>query len=119
MSILERVRELGMMRAMGMRDRQIAGCSLWKPEGSVFSVLWEASSWISCEYLSGPEGNRLLRLMEQGDMGYRFAGIAYGIWNPATFVTAFAVGLVMALTVAWLPTRRALKLEITDCLRFI
>ena len=58
-------------------------------------------------------------IMETGDLGYRVAGIVYGAWYPKTYLTAFAIGLLMALFIAWFPTRRALKLEIPVCLRFI
>ena len=120
MSIMERVRELGMMRALGMKDRQIRRMFLMEAGGiGFFGSLGGVVLGSLVNIFLVNRGIDYSSFMEQGDMGYRFAGIAYGIWNPGTFVTAFVVGVFMALIVAWLPTRRALKLEIPVCLRYI
>ncbi len=120
MSIMERVRELGMMRALGMKNRQIRRMFLMESAGiGFFGALGGviAGALINIPMVS--RGIDYSSMMEKGDMGYRVAGMVYGAWYPETFVTAFIVGLVIALLVAWFPTRRALKLEIPDCLRFI
>ncbi|MDA3958752.1 FtsX-like permease family protein [Oceanispirochaeta sp.] len=119
MSIFERVRELGMMRALGMKDRSIrilflmeaAGIGLM---GSIGGVILGALANIPLVN----KGIDYSELLEQGDMGYRISSIMYGTWDTATFMTAFFIGLFMAVLVAWLPTRRALKLGIPVCLRY-
>jgi ABC-type lipoprotein release transport system permease subunit len=109
-----------MMRAMGMRDRQIRWMFLMEAGGiGFFGSLGGVILGSLVNIFLVTRGIDYSAFMQQGDMGYRFAGIAYGIWNPGTFMTAFVVGVLMALFVAWLPTRRALKLEIPVCLRFI
>ncbi|OQY34334.1 MAG: ABC transporter permease [Spirochaetaceae bacterium 4572_59] len=120
MSIMERVRELGMMRAMGMKDHQIRRMFLMEAAGiGFFGSLGGVILGALANIFMVNKGIDYSRMMQQGDMGYRFAGIAYGIWNPGTFVTAFVVGLIMAVMVAWFPTRRALRMEITSCLRYV
>ena len=120
MSIMERVRELGMMRALGMTHRQIRRMFLMESAGiGFFGAL---GGVIAGALINIPLVNRGIdysSIMESGDMGYRVAGIVYGAWYPETFATAFLVGLLIALVVAWFPTRRALKLDITACLRFL
>ena len=120
MSIMERVRELGMMRALGMKNRQIRLMFLMESAGiGFFGAL---GGVLLGALINIPMVNRGIdysSMMQKGDMGYRVTGMVYGAWYPETFVTAFVVGLVMALMVAWFPTRRALKLEIPACLRFI
>ena len=119
MSVFERIRELGMMRAMGMKNRSIRSLFLMEAAGigfigSLGGVLLGA---IVNLFLVN-KGIDYSETMESGDMGYRISAIAYGTWDPSTFVTAFVIGTVMAILVAWLPTRRALKLDIPVCLRY-
>jgi putative ABC transport system permease protein len=45
-------------------------------------------------------------------------GTIYGEWNPRTMVIGFVFGLVVSLVAAWIPARRAAKLEPTSALRF-
>jgi len=120
MSIFERVRELGMMRAMGMRDRQIRRMFLMEASGiGFFGSLFGVILGVIGNIFMVNKGLDFTSMLESGDMGYRISGIMYGVWDPSTFITAFVVGLLMAVLVAWLPTRRALKLEIPVCLRYI
>ncbi len=120
MSIMERVRELGMMRALGMKNSQIRRMFLMESGGiGFFGALGGVFLGALINIPLVRRGIDYSSIMETGDMGYRVAGIVYGAWYPGTFLTAFAVGLFIALLVAWFPTRRALKLEIPDCLRFI
>ena len=120
MSIMERVREIGMMRALGMKRRQLRRMFLMEAAGiGFFGALGGVVLAAVVNIFMVNKGIDYTSIMEKGDMGYRVAGIVYGAWYPHTFVTAFVVGLVMALFIAWFPTRRALKLEIPTCLRFI
>ncbi|QEN09837.1 ABC transporter permease [Oceanispirochaeta crateris] len=119
MSIFERVRELGMMRALGMKDGSIRALFLMEAAG--IGLLGSFGGVALGGLINIPLVNKGIdysQIMEQGDMGYRISGIMYGTWDFSTFVTAFFIGIFMAVLVAWLPTRRALKLEIPDCLRF-
>jgi len=120
MSIFERVRELGMMRAMGMKDRSVR--FMFLTEAACIGLLGSLGGIVLGAVINIPlvnHGINFSGLMEQADMGYRISGIMYGTWDPSTFLTAFVIGFIMAVLVAWLPTRRALKLEIPVCLRFL
>ncbi len=119
MSIFERIRELGMMRAMGMRNRSILGMFVVEASGIGFlgSLGGVIMGAIVNLYLV-TKGIDYSEMFESGDMGYRISAIGYGTWDPTTFIQAFVIGTVMALVVAFIPTRRALKLEIPVCLRY-
>jgi len=119
MSIFERVRELGMMRALGMKESSIR--LLFLMEAGCIGLLGSLGGIFLGALLNIPlvnHGIDFSSLMEQADMGYRISGIMYGTWDSTTFIIAFFIGFIMAVLVAWLPTRRALKLEIPACLRF-
>jgi len=118
MAVFERERELGMMRAMGMKDSQVkiaffieaAGIGII---GSIFGIIlgFILDFWL-VNY--GIDFSFMIRDM---DIGYRISGIFYGAWNFTTMIQALFVGVFMTVGVAYFPIRRGLKLEITDCLR--
>ncbi|MDC7233981.1 MAG: FtsX-like permease family protein [Spirochaetales bacterium] len=119
MSVFERIRELGMMRAMGMKNKSIRNLFLMEAAGIGFTgSLGGVILGALVNLFLVNKGIDYSETMESGDMGYRISAIAYGTWDPTTFITAFVIGTVMAVLVAWLPTRRALKLDIPVCLRY-
>ena len=118
MAIFERTRELGMMRALGMKNSQIRLAFLLEAGGIGF--IGSAAGVVLGFFLTflivrrGIDFSWLLRDM---DIGYRISGLMHGAWNPGTMIEAFFIGIVMAAVIAFFPTRRALKMRITDCLR--
>jgi putative ABC transport system permease protein len=119
MSIFERIRELGMMRAMGMKNSSIRSLFMLEAAGiGFFGSLGGVILGALVNIFLVNKGIDYSEMMESGDMGYRISAIVYGTWDPATFITAFCIGTIMAVIVAWLPTRRALKLDIPVCLRY-
>ncbi len=119
MAVYERVRELGMMRALGMRNREIRALFLWESAGigligGVYGVIlgcllnWPLSKW-------GIDYGFLLR---DTSFGYRIQGRLYGVWNFPSIALAFGMGVFMAVFVAALSTHRILRLDIPASLRF-
>ncbi len=118
MAVFERIRELGMMRALGMKDRAIRRMFLIESGGIglIGAVVGVIIGAIGNIFLvrNGIDYSEWFR---SGDMGYRIQGIAYGVWRPETFVSAVVVGVLIAVGVAWISTRKALKWDIPTCLR--
>ena len=118
MAIFERVRELGMMRSLGMPDKMIRWTFIFEAAGigligSVVGVVFGALANIYLIY-KGIDYSALLR---NSDMGFRIQSIFRGVWNPETMIVAFVVGIFISSLVAYFPTRRALKMDIPACLR--
>jgi putative ABC transport system permease protein len=118
MAVFERIRELGMMRAMGMSRGQIRLAFLFEAGGigllgSILGVLlgclfnWPLVVW----------GWDFTSMLREVDVGYRISGVFRSMWNISTMIRAFVAGIVIAMAVALVPIRRALKLQINDCLR--
>ncbi|MCK5737313.1 MAG: ABC transporter permease, partial [Spirochaetaceae bacterium] len=90
MAVYERVRELGMMRALGMRDRQIRALFLWESAGigllgGVYGVgLGSLITWPLVKF--GIDYGFLLR---EGSFGYRIQGQMYGVWDFKNMIFAF------------------------------
>ena len=119
MAIYERVRELGMMRAMGMKDRAISLAFMFEAGGigligSLIGIALGIIINIPLVYF-GIDLGFMLRDM---DMGYRIQSVMRGAWKANTYFIAFAAGVVLSMLAAWIPTRRALKMTIPECLRY-
>ncbi len=118
MAVYERTKELGMMRALGMKDRQIRFSLLFEAGGIGF--LGSAVGTILgviLVFIITKVGFDFSFMLREIDVGYRIAGVMYGAWHPQAIVTAFVSGIVLTMIVSVIPTSRALKMEITDCLR--
>lgn len=118
MAIYERIRELGMMRSLGMPDCKIRLAFMFEAAGigflgSVIGVCLGALANIYIIY----EGIDYGFILRENDLGYRIQSIFRGVWNPETMVVAFIVGILISSLVAYFPTRRALKMDIPNCLR--
>jgi putative ABC transport system permease protein len=117
MTINERQRELGMMRALGMADSDIrltfiieaAGIGLL---GSVIGVSLGILANIPMVNI-GLDYSAWLRDL---DMGYRISTYIKGVWKLSSLVIAFIVGVIIPVLVAIIPTRRAIKKSIPDCI---
>ncbi|OQX29608.1 MAG: hypothetical protein B0D92_02770 [Spirochaeta sp. LUC14_002_19_P3] len=119
MAVYERVRELGMMRALGMKDRQIRSLFLWESAGIglIGSVLGTAMgmliNWPLVRF--GLDYSSLLR---DSSFGYRIQGQMYGVWDFSSIAIAFLLGVGLSVLVAMFSTHRILRLNITASLRF-
>jgi ABC-type lipoprotein release transport system permease subunit len=118
MAIYERIRELGMMRALGMTDVAIHMAFIIEAGGigligSIFGVIFGAlGNFFLVNY-----GISFGMIMRDMDMGYRIQSVLKGAWNPTAIIIAFFSGVILSMLVAWIPTRRALKMDIPACLR--
>ena len=50
--------------------------------------------------------------------GTTVAGIFRGAWNPAMMLAAVLFGVVASMVIVLLRARRALKLDVVQCLRY-
>ena len=118
MAIFERIRELGMMRSLGMSDTKIRLAFMIEAAGIgiIGSAMGIVLGVLANLYLVnvGIDYGFLLRDM---DIGYRLQAIFRGVWNPGTMIKAFFIGVIISTLVAWFPTKRALKMDIPACLR--
>ena len=117
MAMYERMRELGMMRALGMRDRDILLAFLFEAGGIglLGSVVGILLGCLANLYLVnvGFDFGFMLRDM---DIGFRIQNVMRGAWSIPTLIKVFLSGIGLSMIVAFLPIRRALKLDIPTCL---
>lgn len=118
LAFYERKTEIGMLRALGMDDRQLFRVFLAEAAGIgvIGSLLGLALGALMVSFLVyvGFDFGWMVRQM---DIGYRISGVFYGTWSAKSFVGAGVLGVAVAVLCAIGPTRRALRLPITESLR--
>jgi putative ABC transport system permease protein len=107
-SVVERTREIGVLRAIGARSRTISGMFL------VESLLQGLLSWavaVPLAFVLGkPLANALGRVMFSADLSYRFDGAAVGIWLAAI--------LAISALASVLPARKAARISVRQSLAY-
>jgi ABC-type lipoprotein release transport system permease subunit len=121
LAILERTKEIGMMRAQGMTNGQIIFTCM--VEACFLGLIGSVLGVITGCLLNIPMvkyGVDFSEMMEQmgGNMGYRIAGNFRGTWRPGVIAGSGAAATFLASIMALLPARRVTKMEITESLRF-
>ncbi|MFP3089044.1 FtsX-like permease family protein [Treponema sp. TIM-1] len=121
LAILERTREIGMMRALGMTGGQLI--FTYMVEAALLGLIGSVLGIILGCLLNIPMvkyGIDFSEMMEQmgGSMGYRVAGNFRGTWKLDTIIGSGIVATLLSALMALLPARRAVKMEITQSLRF-
>jgi ABC-type lipoprotein release transport system permease subunit len=121
LAILERTRETGMMRAMGMTDGQLiftymveagmVGCF-----GSLIGIM--LGCLINIPMVKYGVDFSAMTESLGGDIGYRVTGVFRSAWNIPVIVCSGFAATILASLMAFFPTRRALKMPITESLRF-
>ncbi len=121
MSVYERIREVGVLRAHGLRPRQIT--VMFALEGVMTGlvgafaglILGIAVNWVLVVY--GYPIDKIAGDMDSA--GIPYWGTIYGEWNIPTFVMVFFFGLVISTVAGLIPARKAGTLEVTEALRFV
>ena len=121
LAILERTKEIGMMRAMGMTDKQMVMVYMLEAGflgllGSVLGII--AGCLINYPMVKyGIDFTGIGNLMSDG-IGFRTIAVFRSTWNIPVIIISGAAATLLASLVAIFPVHRALKMPITDSLRF-
>jgi hypothetical protein len=121
LAILERTKETGMMRAMGMTDGQLIVTYMLEAGmlgffGSAFGVI--LGCLVNIPMVNyGLDFTAMTESMG-GDIGYRVTGIFRSMWNLPVIIGSGIIATILASCMAFFPTRKALKMPVTESLRF-
>ncbi|MCL2600384.1 MAG: FtsX-like permease family protein [Treponema sp.] len=121
LAVLERTKEIGMMRAMGMTDGQMVQVYMLEAGflgffGAVLGII------VGC-LINYPMVVHGIDVSAMGDalgggVGFRVTTHYRSMWNIPVIIGSGVVATIVASLMAFIPTRRAVKMPITDSLRF-
>jgi ABC-type lipoprotein release transport system permease subunit len=121
LAILERTREIGMMRAQGMTGAELV-LTLMAEAGMAGLIGSAAGLVLGClvnipmvKY--GIDFSAMTETMG-GDIGYRVNGLFRSAWNWPVIIGSAAVATLVAAGMALLPALRVIKMPVTESLRF-
>ncbi|MEC9489121.1 MAG: FtsX-like permease family protein, partial [Halanaerobium sp.] len=106
LAALERMEEIGMMKAMGLQVKEIVYAFVLESTGIgilgglVGMVLGLAGVWYMTRF--GFDFASLTGI-DITNFGVPVVGRFYGVWNPLTFIQVFSFGVVVSLLASILP----------------
>lgn len=106
-NVLERRREIGVLRSIGAGNRAIA--TLFITEGVLIGWL----SWVIAVPLSIVTGGLLTRAVE----GALNADFTY-VYSPLSLILWFIIVTVLAVFASWTPTRQAIDVSVRESLSY-
>ena len=121
LAILERTREIGMMRAMGMTDKQMIMTYMLEAGflglmGSVLGIIFGCIiNYPVVKY--GFDFSGFSDVLSNG-IGFRTTAVFRSVWNVPVIIGSGIVATLLSSFMAFFPTRRAVKMPITNSLRF-
>jgi len=121
LAIIERTREIGMMRALGMTDAELAQTYLIEAGmlgliGSLIGVV--VGCLINIPMVKyGIDFSAMTNAMG-GNIGYRIATSFRSVWHIPVIIGTPILATLLASLSAFVPVRKAVQMEVTDALRF-
>lgn len=123
MSVYERIREIGVMRAMGFSAEDILRMFMF--EGLMIGflgsfggvVLGIISVWLLTTV--GWPLDRLYGDAYSDTSGFPVWGTIYGEWNVVLIIGTFLFGMVTAFCASIVPARKAARMQVIEALRFV
>jgi len=120
MSVYSRVREIGVLRAFGLKPKEIA--RLFLIEGGIIGLIGSlggvAFGLLIVTYFV-KVGLSIDFMGREMAGGMPIWGTLYGEWNPGQMIVAAIFGVAVSLFASRSPARKAGRLEVTNALRFV
>ena len=119
MSVFEKTREIGMMKALGMRDRDILRLFLF--EGTIVGILGALCGLLGgclmTWYFSvhGLDFSSMAKGIDTSSL--RMGTVIYSTWNIPAIAGSFVMCVGLSLMASWYPAKKAVALQAAECLR--
>lgn len=118
MGIYERKYEVGMMRSLGMRDREIMRSLILEAMGiGLIGLSIGMILAVPLNVFLVNHGIDYGFMLKDFDVGYRTTGVLHGKWKAGSFIYSAITGITVSGIMAVIPARRILKKPISDNLR--
>jgi len=119
LAALERVKEIGMMKAMGLKEREIVGVFLLEAAG-----MGAVGGLLGCVLGGGivfwlaEVGMRMEVLLDMEGLGVPMGDMIYGAWNPLSFILIFGFVVVVAVISSLFPSYWAARKDPVEALQY-
>jgi len=122
MSVYERIREVGVLRALGMEGREIMKMFMCEGvmigfAGSLTGIILGIATVIVLTTYGYPL-DKIYGEMYVDTTGFPVWGTIYGEWNIPLIIGSFLFGITTAFLASIPPARKAATIEVTHALRF-
>ncbi|NLV92238.1 MAG: ABC transporter permease [Firmicutes bacterium] len=105
---MERVKEIGTMKAMGLQEREIIMEFAFEALGiGVLGSLVGVALGALLNWFLVDVGMDLTYFFGDMSVGYPVTGSIHSVWNPQTMVQSFVMGVLICLVASYLPARAA------------
>ena len=119
-SVFEKTREIGTLKAIGMTDREVM--KLFLSEGVLIGVAGSLSGviiGILINWYFVVHGIDWSPLLKDMDVGYKVMGIVKNTWNIKSIIVALFLGPLTTIFASYFPSKRAMKMTPAECLRWV
>jgi len=120
MSVYERIREIGVLRAYGLKPGEIM--LMFVLEGSVTGFFGSILGLVIGSIVNivlVTKGIPMEKVVGKiATASYGISGNIYGQWNLTAIITSFCLGIIIATIAGIIPSRTASKIQVTQALRF-
>lgn len=120
MSVYEKRREIGMLKALGMTDRDVIAMFVFEGFsigflGSITGII----AGIAANIYFVIEGINITGLTGNIDIGWKVMGVVRSEWDIASMAAAFIVSITVSVAASFYPSWKTLKMQPAECLRVI
>ncbi len=123
MSVYERIREVGVLRAMGFEGSEIMKMFIFEGAmigflGSLVGILLGIATVVVLTTYGYPL-EKIYGDMYVDTSGFPMWGTIYGEWNIPLIIGSFLFGLITSILASIPPAKKAAQMEVTQAIRFI
>lgn len=120
MSVFEKKREIGTMKALGFTDRQVSNLFLF--EGTLIGVAGGLLGMVLGTLFNAYfaiHGFDMDAMFGKQDMGMPIMGVIRSAWLGQAYVIAMLFTLTASLAASYYPAKKVTKMEAMECLRTV
>lgn len=120
-SVFEKKREIGTMKALGFTDREVR--NLFLLEGLLIGLAGGLLGWVlgtlfnSYFYFAGFDLNAMMG--EDQNIGFPVMGVVKSVWLLSAYVKAMVFALLASAVASYYPARKVTQMEPMECLRTV
>ncbi len=122
LSVYEKQREIGMLKAIGMRDRDVQ--RMFMMEGMMIGILGSIAGMLFGTLIQIPmiyKGLDFTVLFGNSGIntGFRLMGTLKGSWKLSNYIKAILISIITTTLASYYPARKATKFQAVECLRIV